>query len=312
MKKQNIIFCTYFDKNYLLKGLALHSSLLRHHPQAELWILCMDDYTENILTKMNLKGVILIALSDFEDEELRGVKKNRTLVEYCWTCTPSLPLYIFKKSLIVKHIVYLDADIYFYSSINPVFTELGNKSIFTVEHRYPKGQETRMKTSGRFNVGFQIFNRDKESLECLNRWREQCLKWCYWQDEDGKLGDQLYLNEWPELYKNLVISKNLGINAAPWNIGQFIVNKNGDKIYLNEEELICYHFHQFEILGFNSFERAYGYHLSTKIVEYIYKPYEMEMTRQAQVVKNMDEEFEIVPPKKNIMKRVNLLLTKFF
>lgn len=312
MKKQDIIFCTYFDKNYLIKGLAMHASLLRHNPRIKLWILCMDTYTKNILDKLKLKRVTSISLKDFEDKQLLKAKKTRTLIEYYWTCTPLLPLYIFNKDLYIKKVVYLDADMYFYSSINPAFDELGNKSILTVEHRYPKGQELRIKTSGRFNVGFQIFNRGKESLKCLKRWREQCLKWCYWRVEDGKLGDQIYLDEWPSLYKNLVISQNLGIDTAPWNIAQFEISKKDGYVYVNDDRLICYHFHQYDIISENNFEYSSGYRLSKSLIEYIYKPYEKEIKTQIKLIKSIDKEFKIIPPKRNIKENIRNNLIKLF
>jgi len=312
VKKQNIIFCTYFNKNYLFKGLALHASLLKHNPWVKIWILCMDTYTKNILDSMKLKGVTTISLVNFEDKELLKAKKTRSLVEYYWTCTPSLPLFIFNNCLQVEKVVYLDADLYFYSSINPAFEELGNKSILTVESRYPKGQEIRIKTSGRFNVGFQIFNRDKESLMCLKRWRKQCLKWCYWRLEDGKLGDQLYLNEWPRLYKNLVISQNLGINAAPWNISQYKICEKDRNVYLNDDKLICYHFHQYDIINENNFEYSSGYRLSKDLIKYVYKTYEIEIKRQIKFIKSIDEDFKIVPHKKNIKENIRGRLIKLF
>lgn len=312
MKKQNIIFCTYFDKNYLLKGLALHSSLLRYNPCVELWILCMDSYTKNILDKLKLKGVVTISLKDFEDKELLKAKKTRSLVEYYWTCTPSLPLFIFRNNPTIKKVIYLDADIYIYSSINPAFDELGNKSILTVEHRFPKGQEARIKTLGRFNVGFQIFNWDKESLKCLERWRKQCLKWCYWRVEDGKLGDQLYLNEWPSLYKNLAISQNLGINAAPWNITQFKISRKNDDVYINDDKLICYHFEKYGIISENNFEYSSGYRLSRNLIEYVYKPYKEEIKRQIKLIKTIDKDFKIIPAKKNIKEIIRSNLIKLF
>ena len=49
---ENIIYCTYFDRGFLLKGLALHESLIRHSPNARLWVLAFDKYTENLLKKM--------------------------------------------------------------------------------------------------------------------------------------------------------------------------------------------------------------------------------------------------------------------
>lgn len=309
--KSKIALCTYFDKNYLLKGLNLYESLEKHNPGYTLWVLCFDGYTKKILDKLKLKNVKTISLSEFEDDKLKAIKNTRSKVEYIWTCTPSLPLYVFKKDKKVNKVVYLDGDLFFFSSFEPAIKELGRDSIYTVEHRYPPDQMSRINTSGRFNVGFQIFKRDKEAFRCLRRWRNQCLDWCYWRLEDGKLGDQLYLNEWPDLYKNLVISENLGVNAAPWNVGQYKVTKRKDGVYINNDKLICYHFHQFQILGENKFSRIYGYTPAPEVIELIYKPYEREIKKQIEKVKKMDKSFRIVPPKKNIVDESKRRLIKF-
>jgi len=293
MTGKQVIYCTYFDQGYLLKGLSLYSSFIRHHPSASLWILCFDDSTYNILFKMQLKNVTLVSLSQFEDPLLLAVKKTRSLAEYYWTCTPSLPLYIFRRNPQVQFVCYLDADLYFFSDLTPVWEEFAKGSIYTVEHRFPPGQEDRVNTSGRFNVGFQIFRRDKQGLVCLRRWRRQCLDWCYWRHEDGKLGDQLYLNEWPSLYSNLVISKNLGVNTAPWNIGQYSASLKGDRPYINDDKLICYHFHQFKITSPLKFDFASGYYLSFPVKKYIYTPYVQELRLQYNRVKKIDPSFSV-------------------
>lgn len=290
MEVKNIIFCTYFDKNYLIKGLAMHSSLMRYNPDCMLYILCMDDYTKIIIEKLKLKNTHLISLSDFEDSQLLKAKQNRNIIEYYWTCTPSLPLYVLKKNK-SEYCIYIDADFMFYSSVDPIIDELNNKSIYIVEHRYPKNQKERNETSGRFNVGILVFKNDKEGIECLEKWRKQCIDWCYWREEDGKMGDQLYLNDWPKLYKNIVISANLGVNVAPWNINQYSITIKNHSIYLNSDKLICFHFHQFKIYGVNSFSLAIGYKLKQEIKTFIYSPYLNEINIQIRRVKNIIPDF---------------------
>ena len=39
----NRVYCTYFDHNYLSRGLALYHSLQRHAPGARLWVLCLSE-----------------------------------------------------------------------------------------------------------------------------------------------------------------------------------------------------------------------------------------------------------------------------
>jgi len=308
-----MIYCTYFDKGFLLKGLALHASLIRHNPKAELWILALDKYTENILNKMNLKGVTVVPLRDFEDKQLLAVKASRHPVEYYWTCTPSWVLYIMKKRPDAKHVIYLDGDLYFYSNPDKGVLEIGDKSLLVVEHRFPKGREGMAKTSGVFNVAFNVFKNDETGITCLKRWRNQCLDWCYWKPEDGKLGDQMYLNEWPKLYgKNLVISENVGVDAAPWNISQYKITDKDSNVYINRDQLVCYHFHQFQILGPDHFNRVLGYTLSKEAIKHIYEPYEEELRKQYGIVKKFDSLFEIAQTKQDAGMLLRHKLAKYF
>jgi hypothetical protein len=305
------IYCVYFDKGFLLKGLALYESLIRTTPGAELWVLALDAYTENTLKKMKLKDVKIVPLREFEDKELLAVKGTRSVVEYYWTCSPSWPLYILKKRPTTKYVVYLDADLYFFQSATDGVKEIGTGSLLAVEHRFPKGLEGLAKRNGRFNLAFNVFKNDKEGITCLRRWRKQCLDWCYWRPEEGKMGDQGYLDEWPKLYKDLVISKNVGLDAAPWNISQYKVYSRDGNVYINNDKLVCYHFHQFQILGPESFNRVYGYTLSKSVIEHIYKPYEEEISRQYKRVKSIDKNFTIQKPKITADKMLRQKIAKF-
>lgn len=313
INSKDVIYCTYFDRGFLLKGLALHSSLIRHNPNAKLWILAFDKYTEDILKELKLQGVTVVSLLDFEDRELLAVKTTRHPVEYYWTCTPSWILYILKKQPGVKYVVYLDGDLYFYSNPDNGVLEISNKSLLAVEHRFPPGREGMAKSSGRFNVAFNVFRNDEISKACLKRWRTQCLDWCYWLPKDGKLGDQMYLDEWPKLYgEHLVISRNVGVDTAPWNVSQYKIKSEGSNVYINKDQLVCYHFHQFQILGTNHYSRVLGYTLPKEVIEYIYKPYEEELGLQYARVKKIDNSFAIMQTKQDSGMLLRHRLAKYF
>ena len=235
-------FCTLFDKNYLTRGLALHYSLKRTCQSFRFWILCMDQTTYEILTKLKLENVTLIRLQEFEDKKLLAIKPTRTVGEYCWTCTPSLPLYILKCFPQVKMISYVDADLYFYSSPEPLFKEFGQNSIMIIPHRFASAREVKEKAAGIYNVGMLTFRRDRNGRKCLLWWRERCLEWCYNRQEDGKVGDQKYLDQFPKLFKKVCVLSHIGGGVAPWNIGQYRVWKNKDKIFVDKFRLIFYHF----------------------------------------------------------------------
>jgi hypothetical protein len=108
-------FCTLFDKNYLLKGLAEFFSLERFMKDFNFCVLCLDDITFEILSKLNKKNLILIKLDEIEnwDQRFLEVKKRRTFKEYCWTLASNLTRFILETKNI-EMITYLDSDIYFF------------------------------------------------------------------------------------------------------------------------------------------------------------------------------------------------------
>jgi len=284
-------FCTYFDSKYLYKGITMYKSLLLHVSQDfKLWILCFDELTNKLLSKMNLKNVELISLEEFEDEDLRRVKKDRSAVEYFWTCTPSLPLYILDRYPELDMITYIDADLYFYSDPFPIFEEFKDNSILLIEHRYAKNVENKIKRNGRYNVQFITFRNDEIGINALKWWRERCLEWCYRRSEDSKMGDQKYLDDWITRFQNICVLRNKGAGLAPWNIIRYNVKQVGDKIFVDEDELIFYHFHFFKMYSKSLFNLS-TYKLFNDHKRLIYVPYIKTMGETMHYVKEFDESF---------------------
>lgn len=240
-------FCTYFDRNYLTRGLALYHSLVRHRQQPfQLWILCFDDYTYAVLTRLNLSGVHPISQQEFEanDKTLSRAKSNRTQVEYYWTCTPSLPLFVLNNCPEVDLITYLDADLFFFADPAPLYAEIAGHSIAIIGHRFPSNQR-HLERNGIYNVGWLSFKRDAESLACLESWRAQCIEWCYARSESGRFGDQKYLDDWPNRYQDLVVLQHKGANLAAWNIVNYQIRRVHDRVWVDDVPLIFFHFHGF-------------------------------------------------------------------
>lgn len=267
-------FCTLFDKNYLSRGLALHRSIAKHCPKFCLWILCMDDIAYKLLRKMSLKNVVLIHLADFEDDKLREIKKNRTMAEYCWSLSPILPLYIFNKKPDVDSICYLDSDIYFFSSPKPIYKEMGEGSILLIKHNYEKQMSYIENRAGIYNVTMVIFRNDRNAREALEWWKDRCMEWCYNRYENGKFGDQMYLNDWTERFKGVHILKHKGADVAPWNLNRYQLSKKRNRIFIDDYELIFYHFHSLKIHDRDKYHLcSYTYNIKKNAREWIYKPY---------------------------------------
>lgn len=258
-------FVTLFDSNYLVQGLSLHKSMRRHLSDFTLWIICVDEDAFRILNQLELPYVRLLILSELESKELLNIKSDRTTGEYCWTLTPFSPRFVFDADKSVERVTYIDADMWFRA--NPIeifneFTESG-KSVMITYHSYSPEYD-QSATSGKFCVQFMIFKRDGSEL-VRSWWEARCLEWCYARFEDGKFGDQKYLDYFPQLFNDRVhILRNFELIQAPWNATRFPYGSS-----------VVWHFHGLRI--FNSLlgtRTVIGeYYIPSTTFRNIYLPY---------------------------------------
>ncbi|MFB0826591.1 glycosyltransferase [Chromobacterium violaceum] len=285
-------YCTLFDRNYLVKGLVMLQTLLQHSKQARVFVLCMDSETEKILAALRISNVTLLTLKDVEDDDLLRVKSSRSIAEYCWTMSACFCWHIMSCFSYVDRLTYLDADLMFFSSVDPLFDEIGDNSIAIIEHRFSE-RFKHLEAYGRFNVEWVTFVRDSAGVACLKKWRDQCIEWCFARLEDGRMGDQKYLDYWPAEFPGRVhIIQNIGAGVAPWNYSDYKYTIQGDCNLVNGHPLIFYHFHQFQILtgGFydymsESYSKGFGVPIK------VYKSYENELIKAFELIRNHFPEF---------------------
>lgn len=277
-------FCTYFDRNYLLRGLTLYRSLTATGFDFQYYVLCLDGGAHEILSRLALPNLHPIRLAEVEawDTELLTAKANRSLIEYYFTLSPVIPLYVLAHWPDVELITYMDADLYFYASPAPIFSELGEQSVLVIEHRFPDYLKEK-EIFGRFNVQYESFRRDDQGLACLQSWRDDCVGWCYDRLEDGRYADQKYLDAWPERYDRLVNLRHKGAGVAPWNWARYPLAFQDGCLTVGGEPLIFYHFHGVKIIhpcvishGLSDFGL-----MPRKLRNWLYKGYIRELKRTA-------------------------------
>jgi hypothetical protein len=286
-------FCTLFDSNYLLKGIAMLRTLKQQCPQAHVFVLCMDAQTKTILTAMALPHITCIPLTSVEDDALLSAKQDRTVAEYCWTLSPCLPWYVLQHNSQIDLITYVDADLMFYSPVQPLFDEIGTASVAIIEHRFtPRLQH--LEGNGRFCVEWISFRRDREGIACLARWRDQCIEWCFHKLEETRMGDQKYLDEWPQRYaSSLHILQHIGAGVAPWNYEQYHFDEDAaSRIKVDGVLLIFYHFHQFQMLDNGKFDRLSPFYTSEcREPQAVYEAYEIALQSALRDVRAVSPRF---------------------
>lgn len=273
---------TLFNFTYLSRGIALIESLNRHYKGGfHLFVLCLDKETLEYLRSKDYQSVEPVLINDVEEfyPELRSAKDNRTLFEYYFTLSPVFPLYILE-TYKVNQITTMDADIYFFSNPSILFEEIEKYSVSVMPHNFSEGLVYKG-VYGKFNVSFQSFKNNSLGLQCLQRWKEQCLEWCYDTLDDNRFADQKYLNEWPVLYKDLYEIGIDGSGIAPWNLNRFLISLTGREGNL-KDKLVFYHFHQLRFVGKNLIDlglKDYSVYVNALILNKIYKPYIKKLLR---------------------------------
>jgi hypothetical protein len=274
-------YVTLFDVDFAPQGLALHRSLQRHAGPHVLWVICVDEDVERLLGELGLPDVRTIALRDVEDDALRSVKPGRTRGEYCWTLTPFSFDAVFERDDSAQRVTYVDADVWLMSDPSPVFRgfEASGAAVQITEHAYAP-EHDQAATSGRFCVQFLTMNRTG-STTVRKWWQDRCLEWCFARVEDGKFGDQKYLDDWPHQFGSLVhVTPDRSWFQAPWNATRFPYSEG-----------IAYHFHGLRLIADDQVRlMPPGYIASHRHHKHVYGPYLHDLVVSVELIRSTGRE----------------------
>ncbi|WP_051257859.1 hypothetical protein [Desulfovibrio cuneatus] len=281
-------FCTYFDHNYLPRGMVMLESLHAHCPQAIVHVLCLSDQCHAALAALKYPFVRLLRLAELEaaDKELLAVRPTRSLIEYYFTLTPCLPWHLLHTVEGIDAITYLDADMLFFSSPEPIFEEAGEAAVVLTPHKFSR-HIAHLVCWGIYNVSWLTFANTQEGLEALEWYRSACLEWCGDKLEGDRFADQKYLDTFPTRFKNVHIMQHAGGGLAPWNIADAHVEMSGGSTMVDGVPLVFYHAHGFKhIVGpyYSSGLRGYQAKIHKVHAQAIFTPYVHALNRCTNVI----------------------------
>lgn len=251
----HVNYCTLFDSNYLDKGLALCYSLERVSVDYTLFIFAFDELTHRVLKEKSLPNVYVLREDDLLDEELRGIKRSRSRAEWCWTCSAvSIDFLLNKYEL--DNCVYLDSDLFFFSDPCILVEELiqSEGSVLITEHRFKPGIESFLISHlyGKYCVQFNVFINNNEGRRVLSWWKSQCLQDCSINNSYSVYGDQKYQDKFLNNFNGVHVLRNEGGGLAPWNISQYMLGKQDEKLLVinkytgKKSVVVFYHFQGLE------------------------------------------------------------------
>lgn len=274
-------FCTYCDQGYAARMRCLHASLAAQGEPFRLFVLCFDAETEAVVRAEEAASLVAVPLAEVltADPAYAAVRPLRSRVEFFFTATPVLVRHCLRRVPEAEHMIYLDADLYFFRPASAVLAEQGSASVGIVPHRHARRAEE-LAQFGKFNVGWVSFRRDADGLACLEWWRERCLEWCHDHVEGNRFADQRYLDEFPVRFRGVQELAHPGANLAPWNVEGTTIARGEGGPEVDGRPLLFFHYQGIREVAPGLFDtglRTYGAPLTRALREAIYLPYLREL-----------------------------------
>ena len=224
-----------------------------------------------------LSDVLPVALTELESRfpSLLAVKGQRSRAEYFFTCTPWVTSLAMDWCAPGGWVTYLDADLAFFATPDPVFAELGDASIGLIDHFYRR-DHAHLERFGRFNVGWVSFRADENGREALQWWGSECLAWYSDHPQDGRFADKGYLDAFPDRFAGVHEIQHPGANLGPFNVdSRTITATGGGEVRVDGEPLLFFHFHGVRrMVGrYVSMHIPFGTRANEVVRERIYRPY---------------------------------------
>ena len=262
------------------RGIVLYESLKEHCGDGfYLYVLAMDDVVAGYLGQLGHKDLQVITLADMKGiyPVLVRLEEERTRGEFSWTLSSFSIQYAIRK-FGLDSCTYVDSDICFYSDPGLLLGGLCGRSVLITEHNYtPEYDQT--ETSGKFCVQFMYFKNNEDGNRVLEWWRQRCEEWCYARNEDGKFGDQKYLDDWESRFEGIVYNcRDIGCGVAPWNVQRYEVMREDGDLYVTDRvskvrrPVVFYHYHFLAEVKPHVWCLS-NYRLSLTDKELLYRPY---------------------------------------
>lgn len=283
-------FTTVVSSKYLYKALVMYQSLKEHCHEFQLFIMCVEEDIYIMLKDMELPNVKLLRIGDIYSEELEKAKNNRSFLEYCWTLKPVTLYHVLSNYSDGNYFAHVDADLCFFGNPAKIFREAPQASLYLVDHNNSRRFYHTYETSGRFNTGFVGCANNNTARKAVKWWRDKSLELCpAIPDKEKRLyGDQRYVERWLVIFEGVHILESKGVNVAVWNIDNYKVKIINKKVYVNNDQLIFYHFSGFSIIYEKEFSLTWFYPIKKEPLNFIYIPY---MTLLSENIKKIKQRY---------------------
>jgi lipopolysaccharide biosynthesis glycosyltransferase len=132
----SVLFVTLFDKNYLVKGISMIDSLLGNSIEHKILILSLDVKTYETLNAYFTKNdrIVIKQIDFISPQILTKISNDRSYREFCWALSSILSYTTLTKQNL--DVIYLDADLYFFNSVELLISKCVMYNAAITPHRF--------------------------------------------------------------------------------------------------------------------------------------------------------------------------------
>lgn len=240
-------FCTIVSRDYLPYAKAVQASL-RCYDAGHILQVLVTDVTEDD-APANEEGLQIWTIQDLANSETfqKLYKKyghRQAADEFRWALKPVFLAYLLNSGF--EKVIYVDADVYFFSSPQFLFDQLEVSSVLLSPHWRsidPILFEDlfALLKDGYFNAGFIGANRN--GINALGWWTDACTAKMEKSVTLGLYDDQKYLDLMPHEFIGVQVLQHRGCNLAYWNLESNLRQLHNGKLLINGEfEPVFVHF----------------------------------------------------------------------
>lgn len=226
MTKKKIIAFTIVARNYYGLAQVLRQSVLQYHDDVDFLVFVADGIPtaqHDHFGSDTVDGTAVMRRY-VSEEKLLEVAFKYNLTEFCTAIKPFCFQYLFDTTDVSKA-VYLDPDVFVFSSMAPVFDKLATASIVLTPHiLFPSSLEGKrtdkgIMATGIYNLGFVGLRRSEAGTTFADWWGQRLLDQCFVDSHDALFTDQKWADFVPALFseEDVCVLRHGGTNLAPWN-----------------------------------------------------------------------------------------------
>jgi hypothetical protein len=268
-------YTTVCDSRYVAPALALYRSVEKVSSHS-LGIYTLDEAAVRRLDQLDLLNAQVFRLQDYVPENFLQFQRTRRPGAFAFTVKSLALIHAMDTDPDLDWVGYLDADIGLFADPVAIIEALPpDKSACFTPHRFSPSFRHYEASVGHYNAGYVSFKNDLEGRHVLESWRDMCFEWCQDYVEADRYGDQKYLEDLADRYPSVASCAHKGANAAPWNISDARVYVRNNRVFIEDDPLLFYHFQGLKVYSLTLFDLYASTELivSGDLLSLVYVPY---------------------------------------